>query len=127
MVQAIEKGYVQKEIQDAAFKYQREIEDAERIQVGVNKFTVDEEGPKDILKVNPALREVQTKKINKVKQLRNNELVKQKLAILKEAAADSNQNLMPLIVDAAKEYASLGEICNVLRDVFGEYEETVVL
>jgi len=127
MVQAIEKGYVQKEIQDAAFKYQREIEDVERIQVGVNKFTVDEEGPKDILKVNPALREVQTKKIAAVKQSRNNELIEQKLAVLKKAATDANQNLMPLIVDAAKEYASLGEICNVLRDVFGEYEETVVL
>ncbi len=127
MVHAIEKGYVQKEIQDAAFKYQREIENVERIQVGVNKFTVEGEGAKDILKVNPALREVQTKKIAAVKQSRNNELVEQKLAVLKEAAADANQNLMPLIVDAAKEYASLGEICNVLRDVFGEYEETVVL
>lgn len=127
VVQAIEKGYIQKEIQDAAFKYQREIEEAERIQVGVNKFNVEEEGPKDILKVNPALREVQTEKIAVVKSLRNNVLVEQKLAALKEAAADPKQNLMPLIVDVTKEYASLGEICNVLRDVFGEYEETVVL
>lgn len=127
MVQAIEKGYVQKEIQDAAFKYQREIEDAERILVGVNKFTVEEKGSKDILKVNPALREVQTKKIGEVKKIRDNELVSEKLKELKVAAADPKQNLMPLIVEAASEYASLGEICNVLREVFGEYEETVVL
>jgi len=127
MVQAIEKGYVQKEIQDAAFKYQREVETSERVQVGVNKFTIEENKPKDILKVNPALREVQSKKIEEIRKNRNNQAVEQKLESLKNAAKDAEQNLMPLIVDAAKEYASLGEICNVLRDVFGEYEETVVL
>lgn len=127
MVKAIEKGYVQKEIQDSAFKYQREIESTERVLVGVNKFTIEKETPKEILKVNPALREVQTKKIEQVKKDRNNRAVEQKLESLRKAAADPSRNLMPFIVDAAGEYASLGEICNVLRDVFGEYEETVVL
>ncbi len=127
MVEAIRKGYVQKEIQDAAFKYQREIEDKERIVVGVNQFTIDEEGPKDILKVNPALREIQSKKIAQVKQERNNREVEKVLQALKEAAQDPEQNLMPLIVEAAKTYASLGEITNVLREVFGEYQETVIL
>ncbi len=127
MVRAIENGYVQKEIQDAAFKYQREIEEVERIQVGVNKFTVEDETPQDILKVDPTLREVQIKKIAAVRENRNNEVVQKILADLKTAAADPKENLMPLIVEAAGEYASLGEISNVLREAFGEYEETVVL
>ena len=127
MVRAIENGYVQKEIQDAAFKYQREIEEVERIQVGVNKFTIEEEAPQDILKVDPTLREVQMKKIAEVRKNRDNAAVQKKLADLKRAASDPKQNLMPLIVAAAGEYASLGEISNVLREVFGEYEETVVL
>ena len=127
MVHAIENGYIQKEIQDAAFRYQREIEEVERIQVGVNKFTVEDETPQEILKVNPTLREVQIKKIAQVHKARDNDAVRNKLAELKIAAADPKQNLMPLIVDAARAYASLGEISNVLRDVFGEYEETVVL
>ncbi len=127
MVEAIHKGYVQKEIQDAAFKYQREIESKERIVVGVNRFTVEEEGTKDILKVDPALREVQSGKIAEVKRTRNNEEVNSALQALKTAAQNPSQNLMPLIITAARAYATLGEITNVLREVFGEYQETVIL
>ena len=127
MIQAIEKGYIQKEIQDAAYRFQREIESEERVVVGVNKFTVEEEEPKDILKVDPALREVQMKKIAEVKGNRDNQAVESRLAALREAAKDEKKNLMPFIVEAAKAYASLGEICNVLREEFGEYQETVVL
>lgn len=127
MVKAIEKGFVQKQIQDSAYKYQKEIESGERVIVGVNKFQTKEEQPDDILEVNPKLREIQSKKIAEVKAKRNNELVNEKLKALEEGSKDPNVNLMPLIVDAAREYATLGEICNILRKEFGEYKESIVL
>lgn len=127
MVKAIEKGYIQKEIQDAAYKYQKDIEKGERIVVGVNKFTIKEDSPKDLLKVDNALRDVQSRKLAETRKERDNALVEEKLMELKKSAADESVNLMPLIIDAVRAYASLGEICNVLRDVFGEYEESIVL
>jgi len=127
MVHAIEAGFVQQEIQDVAYRYQREIESGDRVVVGVNKFVIEEEGPKDILKVDPKLRQVQMEKLAEVKKNRSNETVEQKLNELREGAKDPSKNLMPLIVDAAKEYASLGEICGVLREEFGEYKESIVL
>lgn len=127
MVQSIEKGYVQKEIQDAAYRYQKEVESSERIVVGVNKFAVKEDGPKDILKVDPKLREVQSQKIAAVKGERDNAQVEASLKALRDGARDPKKNLMPLILDAAKQYASLGEICGVLRGEFGEYQESIVL
>jgi methylmalonyl-CoA mutase N-terminal domain/subunit len=126
MARAIENGYIQKEIQDAAYRYQKEVESSERIVVGVNKFTVEEDGPKDLLRVNPKLREVQIEKLQAVKASRNQAAVDAKLKALAEAAK-GDTNLMPLILDAVREYASLGEISNVLRDEFGEYEESIVL
>jgi len=127
MVKAIEKGFVQKQIQDSAYKYQKEVESGERVIVGVNKFQTKEVQPDDILEVNPKLREVQSEKIAEVKKNRNNELVNEKLKALEKGAADPKVNLMPLILDAAREYATLGEICNVLRKEFGEYKESIVL
>ncbi|NOX90851.1 MAG: methylmalonyl-CoA mutase family protein [Calditrichaeota bacterium] len=127
MVQAIENGYVQKEIQDAAYKYQQEIEKGDRVVVGVNKFTVEQEKPKEILRVNPLLRKVQSEKLMKLRKNRNNQEVDKALQALREGARDESVNLMPLILDAAKAYATLGEICNVLRDEFGEYRESIVL
>ncbi|HDS03321.1 MAG TPA: methylmalonyl-CoA mutase [Firmicutes bacterium] len=127
MVKAIEKGYVQKEIQDAAYRYQKDVEKGERIVVGVNKFAVKEEAPKDLLKMDPTLREIQIKKLAHIKQERDNEAVRRSLQNLEEAAKRSDVNLMPLIIEAVKGYASLGEICNVLRDVYGEYRESIVL
>jgi len=127
MVQAVEAGFVQKEIQDVAYRYQQEIESAERVVVGVNKFSVEEKEPKDILKVDPALRKVQMDKLAAVREARNNSAVQEKLKELKQAARSSDANLMPFIVDAAREYASLGEICGVLREEFGEYKESIVL
>ncbi len=127
MVKAIEKGFVQKQVQDSAYKYQKEVESGERVIIGVNKFQTKKEIPDDILEVNPKLREVQTQKIAEVKKERNNELVKEKLKALEKGAADPGVNLMPLILDAAREYATLGEICNVLRKEFGEYQESIVL
>jgi len=127
MVRAIENGYVQKEIQDAAYRYQQEVESAERVVVGVNKFTLKENPPSDILKVDPKLQDVQISKLSEIKQQRNNETVTQKLTELRQTAQDPNKNLMPAIVAAVKEYATLGEICNVLREEFGEYQESIVL
>jgi len=126
MTKAIEKGYVQKEIQDSAYRYQKEIENNDRIVVGVNKFQIDEKPPKDLLKVNPKLREIQIDRIDKVKEERDNEEVSNKLKKLKNAA-ETDENLMPYILDAVKEYATLGEISDTLRDVFGEYQESIVL
>jgi len=127
MVRAIENGYVQKEIQDSAYRYQQEIEKGDRIVVGVNKFTIKEEPPEDILKVDPKLRDFQIRKLSEVKKQRNEEIVSRKLRALQETAKDPNKNLMPSIIDAVKEYASLGEICDVLRKEFGEYQESIVL
>jgi len=127
MVQAIEKGYVQKEIQDSAYRYQQNIESGEQVVVGVNKFTVKEDGPSDILKVDPSLREVQTKKIAAIKAERDNTAVETSLLAIKQAASDPEINLMPLIVEAAKHYATLGEICGVLRNEFGEHRESIIL
>ena len=127
MVRAIENGYVQKEIQDSAYRYQQEIENNERIVVGVNNYTIKEATPADILKVNPKLRDLQIDQLTKIKQQRNNEAVNQRLAELRDAAKDPSKNLMPPIIAAVREYASLGEICNILRKEFGEYQESIVL
>jgi len=127
MVHAIENGYVQKEIQDAAYRYQQEVERAERIIVGVNKFTISENAPGGLLKVNPKLQKVQIEKLSQIKKQRNGDIVRSRLAVLGAAAKDPDRNLMPFIIDAVKDYASLGEICNVLRAEFGEYQESIVL
>ena len=127
MVKAIEAGYIQKEIQNAAYKYQQEIEKKERIIVGVNEFKVADESFPEILKVDPAIRRLQSDKLNKLKSERNNTIVKKILSDLHDTAKNPNDNLMPVILDAVKAYATLGEICGVLREGFGEYRETIVL
>ena len=90
--------------------------------VGVNKFQVEEEAPKDLLRVDASVGVNQSKKTQAVRANRDQAAVDKALAALKAGAADENVNLMPLILDAVKTYATLGEICNVLREVFGEYE-----
>ena len=123
---AIDLGYIQKEISDSAYQYQMEIESLDRIVVGVNKYQVKEGSPKGLLRVDPIVGEMQMKKIEDVKALRNNDAVKEKLEALKKAC-EGTDNVMPLILAAVKEYATLGEICNVMREVFGEYEQAVLL
>ncbi len=127
MVAAIEKGYVQKEIQDSAYRYQKEVEEGERVVVGVNKFVLESEPPKEILRVDPELRKIQSEKLKRLRAERDNAKVEQTLQALRQGARDETVNLMPLILDAARAYATLGEICNVLRDEFGEYRESIVL
>ena len=123
---AIAKGYIQKEIQNSAYKYQMEVESQERIVVGVNKFHIDETDKKDLLKVDPAVEKLQREKLEALRSERNNEEVERTLRVLKEKAG-TEENLMPFILDAVKAYATLGEICGVLREVFGEYEQSVIL
>ncbi|MEA1972021.1 MAG: methylmalonyl-CoA mutase family protein [Candidatus Cloacimonadota bacterium] len=126
MVSAIEKGFVQREIQNSAYKYQQDIEKKENIIIGVNKFKVDEKVKPELLKVDPIIGKNQRAKLAKVKENRNNNVVEILLSELKETAK-SKKNLMPVIVKAVKEYATLGEICGALRQEFGEYEENVIL
>jgi methylmalonyl-CoA mutase N-terminal domain/subunit len=126
MTAAIEAGYVQKNIQEASFNYMQSIEKNERVIVGVNKFEAKEEIPIPLLRVDPVIEKSQLDKLNKVKASRNNDKVKACLKLLNNAALGS-ENLMPPIIDCVKEYATLGEICDVLRGVFGEYKENVVI
>ncbi len=123
---AIERGYMQQEIMDAAYNYQKDIETGKRVIVGMNKFQVDEPKPTGLLRVDPSVGERQAQKIAELKARRDNELVTKTLADL-GAACRSNENLMPYILDAVKAYATLGEICNVMRAEFGEYKQTVLL
>jgi methylmalonyl-CoA mutase, N-terminal domain len=123
---AIEAGYMQTEIQKSAYRFQQEVERNERIVVGVNKFQVKESEPTGLLKINETIQHDQIKFLNEVRSKRNNSAVQQKLATLK-SAAQGDSNLMPFILDAVKNYASIGEICNVMRGVFGEYKEHVVI
>ena len=126
-VAAIEKGYIQKEIQDSAYKWQMDVESGARVIVGVNKFQVEEEAPKNLLKVDASVGEKQKAKVEAMKAKRDNAAVQAALADLKKACADEHENLMPHILAAVKTYATLGEICGVMREVFGEYEAHVNL
>jgi len=126
MIEAIDAGYVQTEIQQSAYKFEKEIEANDRIVVGVNKYQTDEDEPTELLKIDMKVQEEQIKFLNKMKAERDNIVVKEKLEKLKNAA-EGKDNLIPLIIDAVKTYASIGEISNTLREVFGEYNENVVI
>ncbi len=117
---AIEQGFVQREIQESAYKYQKAVEQGERVVVGLNKFQVQEPKPTGLLRVDPAVREQQMKKLQRLKEKRDSLAVQTSLAGLKKAA-QGEDNLLPLILQAVRAYATLGEICDTLREVFGEY------
>jgi len=120
-VTAIEKGYMQREIVESAYKHQKEIESKKRIIVGVNEFQIEEDIPIKILRVDPAVEKLQKEKLEQIKQRRDNAKVRSVLNELR-TAAEKNQNLMPYIICAVKAYATLQEICDVLREVYGEYK-----
>ncbi len=126
MTEAIDKGFVQSEIQKSAYKYEMEIEEKERIIVGVNKYQTKEPEHKNLLKIDIKVQEEQIKFLKKIRAERNNEDVTEKLSALKKAA-EGTDNLMPFILEAVRSYASIGEICNTMRSVFGEYKEQVVI
>jgi methylmalonyl-CoA mutase, N-terminal domain len=119
-VAAIERGFMQREIHNAAFAYQREIEAKERIVVGVNSFAGDYEPPGDILRVNPAIEQKQCGRVSRVRAERDQAAAQSSLARVEQAARDGS-NLMPPIIDAVCAWATLGEIADAMRRVFGEY------
>jgi methylmalonyl-CoA mutase N-terminal domain/subunit len=121
-IKAIESGYIQGEIADSAYQYQKEIEAKKRIIVGLNQFQIEEEPLKDVLRIRPEAEQFQKEKLSKVKKERNNGKVKETLAALKKAA-QGLENVVPPILEAVKAYASIGEISDTLREVFGEYRE----
>jgi methylmalonyl-CoA mutase N-terminal domain/subunit len=119
-VAAIEAGYMQREIQEAAVQKQREIESGQRVIVGVNKFREGEEEPKSIFRMNPELVRVQLERLAKLRAERDSAAAEAAVRRLEEAARGSD-NLMPAILEAVRSYATLGEICGALRRVWGEY------
>ncbi len=121
-VKAIESGYIQNEIAESAYQYQKEIETKKRIVVGLNQFQSEGEPLKDILRVRPEAERYQKEKLAKVKEERDDRKVKDTLAVLKKAA-QGTENLVPPILEAVKAYVTLGEISDALREVFGEYKE----
>lgn len=120
-VKAIEQNYFQTEIADSAYKYQQAIDKKEKIIVGVNEFVVEETNKKELLKVDEAIRNEQVKNLQEVKRKRNNDAVKEALLNLKKSA-QTTANLIPYILNAVEHYASVGEISDALREVWGVYE-----
>ena len=126
VIPAIEAGFFQREIADAAFRYQSEVEQKRRIMVGVNEFTVDEEEPLEILRMDPGLESEQAERVREVRRRRDQAKATNALNRLRKAAA-GNDNLMPYILDAVRAYATEGEIMQAMIEVFGTYTETAVV
>jgi methylmalonyl-CoA mutase N-terminal domain/subunit len=125
-VKAIEQGFMQREIQESAYAYQRAVESGEHVVVGLNKFQQEEAPPKNLLSVDPAIGQHQVAKLRQLKDERDSMAVAAALEKLK-ACAQGTDNLMPPIIAAVKDYATLGEICDTLREVFGEYKAASTL
>ena len=127
-LRAIELGWVQQEIQEAAYRAQQAVERGEQIIVGVNAFVEEEDHrPEKILRVDPAVQEAQVRRLAELRRTRDNRRVREVLRRLEAAARDPNAPLMPLFIEAVEAYATMGEICGVLREVFGEYEPAVTV
>jgi methylmalonyl-CoA mutase N-terminal domain/subunit len=126
MVEAIERGYPQKEIAESAYLFQQAVEARERIIVGVNDFIAENEEPLHILYIDESAADVQLARLARVKAGRSQAAVDQALDRLTRAAAGS-ENTMPPLLDAVRAYATVGEMCDALRAVWGEYEEIPVI
>ncbi len=126
VVAAIEQNFFQREIAEAAFRYQGEVERGERVVVGVNRYGLEDEPEPALLKVDPALEPEQVARVQSLRARRDAGAVESALARLKEDASRDDRNLMPAIVDAARSYATMGEMCDALRDVWGVWRETPV-
>ncbi len=124
---AIEGGYMQAEIQQAAYEAQMAVERGEQIIVGVNAFTADEAPDVELLEVDERVREVQIRRLREVRATRDSRAVQKALAAIREAARREEVNLMPLFIEAVEAYATVGEICHVLREVWGEYRPEVIV
>ena len=120
-LKAIERGYIQREIQESAYGWQQSVDQGDRIVVGVNRFQAEEDLELDVLRVDPTVRERQVAQLGALRDRRDNELSSGALSRLEEGAR-TDGNVMPLILNAVEKYATLGEICDILRNVFGEYQ-----
>jgi methylmalonyl-CoA mutase N-terminal domain/subunit len=121
-LKAIEQGYIQREIQESAYRWQLAVDRGDKIVVGVNRFQVEEELELDLLRVDPAVGERQVVRLQALRERRDNEAASSALSRLEAGAQDDMQSVMPLILDAVEKLATLGEICDVMRSVFGQYE-----
>ena len=126
MVAAIEKGYPQREIAESAYKFQQRVEERDKIIVGVNEFVSEQDEPIGILYIDESAAERQLSKLKDLRRTRNNVGVRAALDALKDGARGS-ANTMPLLIDAVRAYATVGEMCDALREVWGEYEETPII
>ncbi|HST24653.1 MAG TPA: methylmalonyl-CoA mutase family protein [Gaiellaceae bacterium] len=126
VVAAIKDNFFQREIADASFRYQSEVEQERRVIVGVNRYVLDDETPLDILRIDPALERKQIERVQALRARRDSARVEQRLTELKQAAARDDVNLMPAIVDSARDYVTMGEICDAFRQVWGTWRETPV-
>ncbi|MCB2186131.1 MAG: methylmalonyl-CoA mutase, partial [Deltaproteobacteria bacterium] len=125
-VEAVERGFVQREIQEAAYDYQKAVEAGARVVVGVNKFVTEKQEVPKILRVDPIVREEQAQALADLRAQRDSQAVEAALAALKAAAIDGG-NLMPHFLAGVRAYATLGEICDTLRGVFGEYQAPMTI
>ena len=126
MVEAIKQNFPQREIADASFRYQSEVEAGQRVVVGVNRYLLLNEEPPTLLRVDPALETKQIERVRGVRAGRDAAVVERHLAALRDAAARDDENLMPVIVDAARDYVTMGEMCEAFREVWGVWRETPV-
>ncbi len=125
VIPAIEKGFFQKEISRSAYSYQRALERKQKYHVGVNIFEEEERPQIEILKISRQVEKVQIQELRKLKKQRNNKRVREKLHMLRNAAKDG-ENLMPRILDCVREYATIGEMCNTLKEEYGVYHEPII-
>jgi methylmalonyl-CoA mutase N-terminal domain/subunit len=126
VVQAIKENFFQREIAEASFRYQAEVEAKQRIIVGVNRYELEDEPELELLRIDPALEQQQIERVGALRGRRDGAKVEAALARLKEGAAREDVNLMPLLVDASRDYVTLGEMCDALREVWGVWRETPV-
>jgi methylmalonyl-CoA mutase, N-terminal domain len=126
VVAAIKENFFQREIAEASFTYQSEVEKKQRIVVGVNRYEVEDERPVEILKIDPALERKQIERVQALRARRDSGAVESALAALKRDAASEDRNLMPPIIEASRAYVTMGEMCDALREVWGVWRETPV-
>jgi methylmalonyl-CoA mutase, N-terminal domain len=126
VIPAIKENFFQREIAEASFRYQAEVEAKQRIVVGVNRYELEDEAELELLRIDPALEQEQIERVQALRGRRDSAAVEASLARLKEAAAREDENLMPLLIEASRAYATLGEMCDALRETWGTWRETPV-
>jgi methylmalonyl-CoA mutase N-terminal domain/subunit len=126
VIAAIEENFQQREIAEASFRYQAEVESKQRVVVGVNRYQLEQEGEIELLRVDPALEQKQIERVQAVRARRDSAAVERSLAALKEASLREDANLMPLLIEASRVYVTMGEMCDALRETWGTWRETPV-